>query len=179
MSQQFPCCYNRSSQRVSPHQFRDCETPQLQKQRGKENFLCCANDTSRSGHRTLPMEENVPQIPTSQKLALCDRQLVPEMRWSASQKWKQDTVVCFDGSGTQGKYRSQISEALLLIAKPFLDLFWSFPPTIPVTVLLGTVGGNVDVSLVEGATVCLVDVLTVDGMYGALGAGCEESSVNL
>lgn len=47
------------------------------------------------------------------------------------------------------------------------------------TVLLGTVGGNVDVSLVEGAKVCLVDMLTVDGMYKALGAGCEESSVNL
>jgi len=48
-----------------------------------------------------------------------------------------------------------------------------------VTVLLGTVSGNVDVSLLEGATVCLVDMLTVDGMYRALGAGCEESSVNL
>lgn len=47
------------------------------------------------------------------------------------------------------------------------------------TVLLGTDGGNVDVSLVEEAMACLVDMLTVDGMYGALGAGCEESSVNL
>lgn len=47
------------------------------------------------------------------------------------------------------------------------------------TVLLGTVGGNVDVSLVEGAKVCLVDMLTVGGMYKALGAGCEEGSVNL
>lgn len=47
------------------------------------------------------------------------------------------------------------------------------------TVLLGTVGGIVDVSLIEGARVRLVDVLTVDGMYEALGAGCEESSANL
>lgn len=43
----------------------------------------------------------VPQIPTSQKLALGDRQLALEIRWSASQKWKQDTVVCLDGGGTQ------------------------------------------------------------------------------
>jgi len=28
-------------------------------ERGKENFLCCANDTSHSGHYTLPMEEHV------------------------------------------------------------------------------------------------------------------------
>ncbi len=39
--------------------------------------------------------------------------------------------------------------------------------------------GIVDGSLVEGARVRLVDVFTDDGMYEALGAGCEENNVNL
>lgn len=44
-----------SALHFSPH-FLLAILPVLE--RGKENFLCCANDTSRSGHRTLPMEEN-------------------------------------------------------------------------------------------------------------------------
>lgn len=38
------------------------------------------------------------------------------------------------------------------------------------TVLLGIVGGNVDVSLLGGAKACLVDMLMVDGMYESLRA---------
>lgn len=45
------------------------------------------------------------------------------------------------------------------------------------TVLLGTGGGNVDVSLVEGVRVCLVDILAFDRMHEACGAGCDEGSM--
>lgn len=45
------------------------------------------------------------------------------------------------------------------------------------TVLLGTGGENVDVSLVEGVRVCLVDILAFDCMFKACGAECDEGSV--